>query len=786
MVKEIDKEYKTKIAKPNVERAILSICLQDSQYYIEIKNHDISGDMFLIDANKYIFYSIEYLLSKQQTPTPISVLEVITDKNAKAVIENFGGIEYLTLLTEQRINVDNIPILCDKLKQAYTRSQLYLICEESKERLLSSNTEILNPSEIIGSVENKILELSNTVQQTRDVYKMGDDTEEILELRSKTPNSVPGLELGWSKFDYYTNGGQPGDLFMICARAKCVDADTEYFNGYEWKRIADYNLEDMVLQYNLDGTAELVKPLQYIKTPCDMMYYIETQRGVNIMASSEHKMLSVIPSRKGEYCFHNYTMEEIYKKHTKGKGFVDQFLTTFKYNGKGISLTDAEIKIMCAVICDGHFPNKSNLCRINLKKPRKKERLKMLLKEADIEWREKDKTTIDGYTEFYFYAPRNEKIFSKYWYSCSNEQLKTITDEVLNWDGCKTQSTITFSTSIKETADFLQFAWAATGKRASIKIRDRRGRTRKINNKEYIYKSIEYDMHITDRTLCGIRSRHKKNEIKKVTPKDGYKYCFTVPSSYLVLRRGNSIMIHHNCGKSTILTNWATKFAIKDKLPVLYFDTEMDARQQEDRILSILSGIPHKEIVSGMYVCDTENGKAEDKIEALHKAIDELKTGNYYHIYMPNFTIDKVNAISKKFKMQNDIQAIFFDYLKFPPSQLGQLKSAAEWQMLGYIASGLKDLAGTLEIPIYSACQENRVDPKGNKKSELNVGGSDRILQLASKLIFLQNKSEEDIMKEGILNGNQTLYIAYQRNGESDVPPINIMFDRPILTQKEV
>ena len=237
------------------------------------------------------------------------------------------------------------------------------------------------------------------------------------------------------------------------------------------------------------------------------------------------------------------------------------------------------------------------------------------------------------------------------------------------------------------------------------------------------------------------------------------------------------------------MTNWATKLSINDGLPILYFDTEMDARQQEDRILSILSGIPHKEIVSGMYVVDTENGKAEEKRRKLKSAIEMLKQGNYFHIYMPNFTIDKINAVAKKFKMQQDIKAIFFDYLKFPPSQLTSLKSVQEWQMLGYIASGLKDLAGTLGLPVYSACQENRSNPKGDnggRKDETNVGGSDRILQLATKLIFLTNKSDEEIMKEGELNGNQRLYIAYQRNGESDVAPINIKYDRPRITQYEV
>jgi replicative DNA helicase len=434
--------------------------LKNPEKLIDIKGHEVKGEMFLIEANKYIFYAIDYLFNKKQEPTPIAITEVLKDKHAKEVVEEFGGVEYISILADQRVSENNIDILCDKLKQAYTKKELLTICSESVSHIMSERTEVMNPTEIINIVESKIVELTTEVQQTTEIYKMGDNAEHILELRAENPETIPGLEIGWKKFDYYTNGGQPGDLIMVCARAKT--------------------------------------------------------------------------------------------------------------------------------------------------------------------------------------------------------------------------------------------------------------------------------------------------------------------------------------GKSTLLTNWATKLGIKDKLPVLYFDTEMDSRQQEDRILSILSGIPHKEIVSGMYVLDTENGKAKDKKEKLKKAIEELHDGNYYHIYLPNFTIESVTAIAKKFKIQNDIQAIFFDYLKFPAGQLTQLKNAQEWQMLGYIASGLKDLAGTLEIPIYSACQENRIDPKGDKKSEINVGGSDRILQLASKLIFLSNKSEEEMMRLGELNGNQTLYIAYQRNGESDVPYINIKFDRPRLTQIEV
>ena len=459
MVNETGNELKN-FAKPNIERTILAHCLKNPQALIEIKDQEIAGNMFLIEANRYIFYAIEYLYRKQQEPTPVAVIEVLKDKHARKVVEDFGGAEYLNILSEQRVSENSLKIFCEKLKQAYTKAELYRICDEYKDSLLSDKTEVMNPTEIVANLEKPINELVNQVQQTKEIYKMGDSAEEVLKLRADNPNSIPGLEVGWNKLDYYTNGGQPGDLIMVCARAKT--------------------------------------------------------------------------------------------------------------------------------------------------------------------------------------------------------------------------------------------------------------------------------------------------------------------------------------GKSTLLTNWATKLAIEDKIPTLYFDTEMSAREQEDRILAILSGVPHKEIVSGMYVLDTENGKANDKITALRKAVETLKAGNYYHINIPSFTLDKVSAVAKKFKMQHNIQAIFFDYLKFPASQIASLKSVQEWQMLGYIASGLKDLATILKIPIYSACQENRANVKSEKKDETNVGGSDRILQLATKLIFLNNKPEEDILREGSINGNQTLYIAYQRNGESDCPPINVKFDRPRLKQTEV
>lgn len=437
---------------------MISICLKDPNKIIDVESAEIFSEHFSIPGHKFIFIAMMYLYSKQIKPTPMAIVEVLNNDKAKKAVDELGGLSYLTILEESNVLPENLPIFIQKIKQSYTRKVLLNISDNVKNFVLSDKAEVLNPSELISFAEQKIMDLSSN-SSSIEAYKMGNNTEEVLAMRAEHPAQIPGLEIGWPLFDEYTNGGQPGDLIILCAESKV--------------------------------------------------------------------------------------------------------------------------------------------------------------------------------------------------------------------------------------------------------------------------------------------------------------------------------------GKSITLTNWATKLGIKDQIPILYIDTEMDEREQEDRILANLTGIPHKEIISGLYVVDTINGKAEDKIAKLKQAQNELNNGCYYHIFMPQFTIEKVMAIARKFSKQIGIKAIFFDYIKIPSSQ-ASFRQQQEYQALGYFTSGLKEMAGMLKIPIYTACQSNRSDLNTANPTAGNIGGSYRILQLASKLIFLINKSEEQIAKDGFQNGNQQLIIKYQRNAASDCPPINIIFDKAITRQSEV
>ena len=371
--------------------------------------------------------------------------------------------------------------------------------------------------------------------------------------------------------DYYNL--HPHDNIFINALAGCVDCDTEFFNGKQWKRIADYVPGDKVLQFDNFHNASLVNPIQYHKYPCEELIHFETKYGLDQCLSLEHKVCYMWKDGRENNKIQQAPLFQIIEKHKKSKvGFSGCFLTTFYWSGPGIDLTDDEIKLMCAVICDGSFYSQAQeswdsylTCRFHIKKERKKERLREIFKEGNFPWREKE-SACEVYTDFYVKAPRREKQFTSYWYNCNHHQLEIICDNILFWDGHENisdhgKTRKKFNSTIKETVDFVQFAFSACGKRAIVDCRDRRGEKKIANGKEYIRQSFDYGITIsnTHSPLVGMTRRTDlgKKKVKFVPYKtlDGFKYCFTTPSGMWVMRRNGKICITGNSGKTfTLLT----------------------------------------------------------------------------------------------------------------------------------------------------------------------------------------------------------------------------------------
>ena len=246
------------------------------------------------------------------------------------------------------------------------------------------------------------------------------------------------------------------------------------------------------------------------------------------------------------------------RQNNNKSGFSGYFRTTFDYDGQGINLTDDEIRLMVAVVADGSFQSntQTNWCIFHLKKQRKKDRLISLLTKCNIDYKE-CKSASEGYTDYKFYAPLRIKQFPSEWYNCTKEQFNIIVDEYKYWDGyfaIQGNRIPSYSSTHKSDADFMQFAFAVCGLRSIIAVDNRAKQKYLTNGKEYIRKNVAYGVCPTKQNKVRInidsRADHKKTEFIPYQTKDGYKYCFTVPSHMLILRRNNRIFITGNSGKS--------------------------------------------------------------------------------------------------------------------------------------------------------------------------------------------------------------------------------------------
>jgi len=204
-----------------------------------------------------------------------------------------------------------------------------------------------------------------------------------------------------------------------------------------------------------------------------------------------------------------------------------------------ITLSDAQIRVMVAVMADGCFANRgishSRYCTIRVKKEYKKARIASLLLEAGIEYNYYEGD--DGYAQISFRAPRKEKHYTQFWWGASTRQLRIIVEEAVRWDGNEKD---VFRTTIKESAEFIQYAATATGVRCNISaaVREDKGHT------EYRVGYLAhptFTMHSSSKTDCVFQEST-----------DEQCYCFTVPSSMWVARRSGKVFITGNSGKSEI------------------------------------------------------------------------------------------------------------------------------------------------------------------------------------------------------------------------------------------
>lgn len=223
------------------------------------------------------------------------------------------------------------------------------------------------------------------------------------------------------------------------------------------------------------------------------------------------------------------------------------------------------------------------------------------------------------------------------------------------------------------------------------------------------------------------------------------------------------ILARTSDGKTAMAQNIVCNMALRrdNPIPVYYANLEMEPSQMMDRMMSINTGIPSRDIVSGYLSRSHE--------EELMKAINNYAVKNSLFIkFSPDFTLSKLATQLRYHIEKFGVKLAVIDYVQLMTVEK-EYMSMSTSEQLGMISRGVTSLAKTFKIPMIIIAQANRDTVTGNQgRPELqNIYGSDKFSHDVDIAISLQSKNFKQQEADGWLSPEEMMEKGYQLRDKS-------------------
>lgn len=185
----------------------------------------------------------------------------------------------------------------------------------------------------------------------------------------------------------------------------------------------------------------------------------------------------------------------------------------------------------------------------------------------------------------------------------------------------------------------------------------------------------------------------------------------------------------------------------------LIVSTELRIEEVQTILLAYVSGVSEDHIISNSYV--------EDELERVQQAAIYIESSPLYIEYLPNFDLDDVSDLIKKYYREKSIELVNFDYLHTSIKMLIQLSTLSrgmkmrEDQVLFMASDALKTCSTELNIHIDSATQLNGEYKDAKEKDQNILRGSKAIADRidAGYIAMPPSRMELDAIKPILTHG---------------------------------
>lgn len=177
--------------------------------------------------------------------------------------------------------------------------------------------------------------------------------------------------------------------------------------------------------------------------------------------------------------------------------------------------------------------------------------------------------------------------------------------------------------------------------------------------------------------------------------------------------------------------------------PTLYITTEMPVDEIQTIFYAAISKVNEEHILYGEY----EKGE----LERVKQAITYIESSPLYIVHIPDFSIEDIKNVIKKYNREFGVQYFFFDYISTSLRLMSEINSKSrmglkEHQLLLVFATELKTIAQQLDVFIFTASQLNGEAQMAVYKDQNLLAGSKALAnKLDVGIISMRpNRSERD------------------------------------------
>lgn len=370
-------------------------------------------------------------------------------------------------------------------------------------------------------------------------------TKEEREVVKKSALLISQLEVSikayWGNIGNLLPKPEIADMGAVFGGVECHKEGTEILTPRGWVNFKDLSKEEKVYQFNInDSTITSTNIKRYIKKPFKGELIVYKDRSYDARVTPGHRFI------------YKDIKENIIEKEAENFHMYSKYKLphTAELKGGKVNSLSYEDRIKIAVQADGtrlYWTNKEGNKKwrgdkggynysIRVKKGRKKDRLRYLLKSSNLDWVENDYDR-EGYKEFKikFKDTINYKDFN--WVNLidkTSSWCKEFVEELLKWDGSLFgNNRKVYNSTNKSCVDIVEVIAILSGYKTHI--------TTKIDNRKDSYKKM-YSISFKDNPKFSSKTlKHTKEHY------EGYVYCVEVPTGMIITRYNDRVCISGNC-----------------------------------------------------------------------------------------------------------------------------------------------------------------------------------------------------------------------------------------------